>query len=89
MTKVGVRQLKNQLSRYLARVRKGEVLAVTQRGREIAVLSPVPTAKVPGELTEMVSAGLASWRGGKPSGTTRPAPVRGKQVSSLIIEDRR
>jgi prevent-host-death family protein len=89
MTKVGVRQLKNQLSRYLARVRKGEVLAVTQRGRDIAILSPVSTAAVPKELAEMVAAGLAEWRGGKPSGATRPEKVRGRRISSLIIEDRR
>jgi prevent-host-death family protein len=89
MTKVGVRKLKNQLSLFLARVKNGEVLAVTQRGREIAVLSPAPSAGIPVELTEMVSAGLASWKGGKPLGTGHPVAVRGKQVSSLIIEDRR
>ncbi len=89
MTKVGVRQLKNQLSRYLARVRKGEVIAVTQRGREVAVLSPVQAPSVPYELAEMVSAGLAEWHGGRPSGSLRLARVRGRQVSSLIIEDRR
>jgi prevent-host-death family protein len=88
MTKVGVRQLKNQLSRYLARVRKGEVLAVTQRGRDIAILSPVSTPTVPKELAEMVTAGLAEWRGGKPSGAAHPEKVRGRQISSLIIEDR-
>jgi len=89
MTKVGVRKLKNQLSHYLARVRGGEVLAVTQRGREIAVLSPAPSVAIPSELTEMVSAGRAAWGGGKPTGTARPVAVQGKQVSSVIIEDRR
>jgi prevent-host-death family protein len=89
MTKVGDRKLKNELSRYLARVRNGEVLTVTQRGREVALLSPAPTATIPRELTEMVSAGLAAWGGGKPLGGTPPVPVGGKQVSSLIIEDRR
>ena len=89
MTKVGVRQLKNQLSHYLARVRKGEVLAVTQRGREVAILSPVSTATVPKELAEMVTAGLAQWKGGKPAGAASPEKVHGRRISSLIIEDRR
>ena len=89
MTKVGVRQLKNQLSRYLARVRKGEVLAVTQRGREVAIISPVPTETVTKELAEMITAGLAEWKGGKPAGAARPEKVHGRRLSSLIIEDRR
>jgi prevent-host-death family protein len=89
MTKVGVRQLKNQLSHFLARVRKGEVLAVTQRGREIAILSPASSAAVPKELAEMVAAGLAEWKGGKPAGAAHPEKVHGRRISSLIIEDRR
>ncbi len=74
---VGIRQLKNQLSRRLAGVRKGEVPAVTHRAREVAILSPVSTATVPKELAEMVAAGLAEWRGGKPAGATRPGEVGG------------
>ena len=89
MTKVGVRRLKNQLSYFLARVRKGEVLAVTQRGREVAILSPVSSATIPKELAEMVTAGLAEWKGGKPAGAAHPEKVHGRRISSLIIEDRR
>lgn len=37
---VGVRELRQNLSRYLARVKEGETLAVTERGREVARLSP-------------------------------------------------
>jgi len=89
MTKVGVRQLKNQLSHFLTRVKKGEVLAVTQRGREIAILSPVPSVTVAKELAEMVTSGLAEWKGGKPAGAAQPERVHGRRISSLIIEDRR
>ncbi|MGH2425116.1 MAG: type II toxin-antitoxin system Phd/YefM family antitoxin, partial [bacterium] len=38
MTSVGVRQLKAGLSRYLQRVRAGERITVTARGRPVAVL---------------------------------------------------
>ena len=89
MTKVGVRQLKNQLSHFLARVKRGEVLAVTQRGREVAILSPVSSAAVPKELAEMVAEGFAEWKGGKPAGAAHPEKVHGRRISSLIIEDRR
>ncbi len=38
--KVGVRELRQNLSRYLDRVKEGESLVVTERGREVARLVP-------------------------------------------------
>ena len=40
MDSVGVRELRQSLSRYLAQVKEGESFAVTERGREVARLSP-------------------------------------------------
>jgi prevent-host-death family protein len=37
---VGIRELRQNLSRYIERVKAGETLAVTERGREVARLSP-------------------------------------------------
>jgi prevent-host-death family protein len=37
---VGVRELRQNLSKYLTRVKKGETLAVTERGHEVARLVP-------------------------------------------------
>lgn len=39
---VGVRELRQNLSVYLRRVEAGETLRVTERGRPVAVLSPLP-----------------------------------------------
>jgi len=38
--RVGVRELRQNLSRYLERVKAGEGLVVTERGREVARLIP-------------------------------------------------
>jgi len=38
--RVGIRELRQDLSRYLRRVRSGERLIVTERGRPLAVLAP-------------------------------------------------
>ena len=38
--KVGVRELRQNLSRYLERVKEGETLIVTERGYEVARLVP-------------------------------------------------
>lgn len=47
MSSVGVRELSHQTSRYLARVKAGQTLEVTERGRVIAVISPVGTVERP------------------------------------------
>jgi prevent-host-death family protein len=40
MNSVGVRELRQNLSRYLAEVKAGESFVVTERGREVATLTP-------------------------------------------------
>ena len=41
MDRIGVRELRQHASRYLARVASGETLEVTDRGRPVAMLVPV------------------------------------------------
>jgi prevent-host-death family protein len=41
MAKVGVRELRQNLSRYLDRIKSGETLLVTEHGREVARLVPL------------------------------------------------
>lgn len=43
MERIGVRELRQHASRYLARVKAGESVEVTERGRLVALLVP-PTA---------------------------------------------
>lgn len=43
MERIGVRELRQHASRYLSRVKAGETVEVTQRGRLIALLVP-PTS---------------------------------------------
>jgi prevent-host-death family protein len=40
MDSVGVRELRQNLSRYLVKVKEGESFVVTERGREVARLTP-------------------------------------------------
>jgi prevent-host-death family protein len=47
MDRVGVRELRQNLSRYLAEVKEGESFVVTERGREVARLSPSGPADSP------------------------------------------
>ncbi len=47
MDSVGVRELRQNLSRYLAQVKEGESFIVTERGREVARLTPSGPADSP------------------------------------------
>ena len=90
---IGIRQLKAQLSQQLRRVRAGETVQVTDRGRVIATINPVADVTEPPAVQwarEMVAAGRASWSGGKPRGSNPPVKRRGNLlVSDAVIEDRR
>ena len=92
-TSVGIRQLKAELSQHLRRVRSGETVEVTDRGRVIATITPVARdAEHPAILwtRTLLAAGRASWSGRKPTGSSRPARLRGSAtVSDAVLEDRR
>ncbi len=82
---VGVRELRNHLSRYLERVRDGEEIVVTDRGRAIARVLPVGAERV---LDRLIAEGIV-----KPAQQTkRPAgkPIKSKGTASdLVAEQRR
>ena len=59
MERVAVRQLKARLSEYLGKVKAGEAVIVTERGRSIAKLVPFPAGDgLPERLMEMERQGL-------------------------------
>lgn len=61
MRAIGVRELRQQASRYLRDVEGGETIEVTDRGRPIARLVPVPRDEGVDEL--IASGRLAPARG--------------------------
>ena len=52
---VGMRELQQNLSKYLRRVERGERLEVTEHGRPVAVLAPLHPRETP--LARLVSEG--------------------------------
>ena len=45
MTSIGIRSLKNHLSKYVRRVERGERIAVTSHGRVVAEIGPPSTSR--------------------------------------------
>lgn len=86
---VGIRELKNNLSRYLDKVKQGENLAVTERGKIIAYILPAEKSPSHDGLIRMVREEKAAWKGGKPAGSANPVTAEGKPVSEIVIEERR
>lgn len=88
MATVGIRELKARLSQYLERVRQGERVVVTARGRPIALISPA--ARPEGaRIADMIRDGAALWDGKVPRGAARPPRLAGSRVSDTVVEDRR
>jgi len=74
--RVGVRDLRQNLSAYLRRVARGERLEVTERGKPVAVLGPIPESSTP--LGRLVSSGRAR----PPEDDLLDLPVPKGQVST-------
>ena len=89
METVGIRELKAHLSRHLKRVRAGVRLAVTERGRTIATISPVESQAGVDWAHQLVADGKAQWNGGKPTGSLRPPKLSRRTAASVVLEDRR
>ena len=89
MVKIGVRELKGRLSQYLRRVKTGERLAITERGKTIALLSPPAEQELDRRIETMLQEGVARWDGGKPAGAERPVKLTGASVAEAVSEDRR
>jgi len=91
MEQVGVRELKNSLSRYLNRVKDGEVITITDRNNPVARLVPI-SAQPAENLMKMLKDGSATWRGGKPGYNAAPVysePGKSKTLGAIAAEDRR
>ncbi|HDM78251.1 MAG TPA: type II toxin-antitoxin system Phd/YefM family antitoxin [Deltaproteobacteria bacterium] len=90
METIGIRLLKENLSRYMKQVKSGETIIVTDRKKEIAVIMPFEKGTHKEErILQLIQRGMASWSGGKPCGMTSRIASRGKSVSGAVIEDRR
>jgi prevent-host-death family protein len=82
---VGVRELRDGLSRHLASVREGHVITVTDHGRPVARIVPVG---VPTKLEQLVAEGKVTPA--QQRKRVRPKPIKTLgTVSDLVDEQRR
>lgn len=84
----GIRELKEQLSAYIRRVKRGETIVITDRGKPVGRLVPYSDSLAE-RLEMMQEAGFISWSG-QFLGMLEPAVQnKSKQlVSDLLLKDR-
>jgi prevent-host-death family protein len=84
MNQVGVRELRQHASRWLRRVAAGESFEVTDRGRPVALLVPIPRRE---GLDELVASGLARPGEGHLRELGPPLPLPdGARTPSQVLE---
>jgi prevent-host-death family protein len=84
MTSVGVRELRQRASELLRRVAAGETIEVTDRGRPVALLAPIPEA---GTLERLRAAGDVSAPAGELAELPAPLPLQlGQELPSVVLE---
>jgi prevent-host-death family protein len=89
MIQAGVRSVKDHLSDYLRRVRQGERVVITDRGRPVAALVGLEGEETCEVAWKLVRQGLGEWSGGKPQGLADPPHIAGRRAEEVVIEDRR
>lgn len=88
MERVGVRELRQNLSVYLRRVRRGESLEVTERGQPVAVLQPIVAVDDP--IAALAARGLGVRRGdGNLADLAPPVPLRLERSLMDVLQDQR
>jgi prevent-host-death family protein len=90
---VGIRAFRDQLTRYIARVRRGHRVVVTDRGRPVAVLAPCEDAGEPmpeaARLARVLSSGHVTASERRFDTRFRPVRGTGEPASRIIAETRR
>jgi prevent-host-death family protein len=86
MISVGIKELKEKLSGYVDKVRHGEEIVVTDRGKEIALVIPISRER--SAVKQLAGSGRAAWTGGKPVGV-KGIRAKGGSIAKTILEDRR
>lgn len=79
---VGLSELKTHLNEYVQRVKKGEKIAITERGKPVGWLVPVEPTQAQ-KVQTMLETGAATWSGKK----LRPYQPAVSNTSNTLLSD--
>ncbi len=86
--RVGIRELKAQLSSHIQQVKAGATVVITERGKPVGRIVPL-SPSVDARLGELIEAGVVAWSGHKLTPVAPMTQTRGNQmVADLLLENR-
>jgi prevent-host-death family protein len=85
--RVGVRELRQNLSVYLDRVKAGETLEVTEHGQPVARLTPNPPIRL-SIVDRMIAEGRITPAKGDRRNLPPPPKIPGRPLSEILQEMR-
>ncbi len=91
MRAIGIRELRQQASRYLREVQRGETIEVTDRGRPVARLVPVPTGaglEALAETGRLAPAAGDALELGPPLRPAKGEPLPSEALAALRADER-
>ena len=86
--RVGIRELKARLSEYLRKVKAGQTVVITERGKPVGQIVPVGET-LEEKMQRLQEEGFLTWSGRKLE-PREPSVLNtwGVQISDMISEDR-
>lgn len=93
MTQLGMRELKENMGRFVATLRKKGALTLSYRGKPLAVVTMIdPSHPTPSNETKLLAKlqkeGLISGGSGQLSERTQPMLLGGRSISDIVLESR-
>lgn len=83
MVSVGIRELRQRASELLRLVQRGETIEITDRGRPVALLSPLPAGN---QLDRLRQAGDVASAEGHVDDLPEPLPLSpGQEPPSVVL----
>jgi prevent-host-death family protein len=87
--RVGIRELKAQLSEYMREVKRGNTVVITERGTTVGRIIPAYES-LDERLQALVQSGIADWNGkrikpGRPVAKIKPG---GKTLAEIVSDNR-
>jgi prevent-host-death family protein len=87
-TRVGIRELKEHLSKYMAQVKQGQSIVITEHGKPVGRIVPEGQS-LEDRVEALRQAGVIAWDGRKLKRIKPPAVNKSdKLVSDIVVEMR-
>ncbi len=90
LRRIGVREAKVNLSKLLREVQRGAEVIITDRGKPVGRLSPVPdeTLSLEDRIKRLESRGVLEPPARKAGSLPPPLPLEGERAQRFLQEDR-